>query len=492
MDSPMCEGCTPRSHTPVCCLDDHRFQPSSLPRADTVNNAIRGIGLRRGTLDSQISIERPHPSREGQSSDEAPQIRGGTRSRDFIQEKADHGSRASSLVGSVKGIDVDGSTEVETSSHPPPVRRTTLRRLQPLEKPGVSRASSKSSRSTSPPNSVDAFADPRRRERTNTIGSKTSSEFESGVQRTVSGGTHSRRPTFSDGKVTVPEIAIHAGSKRDSAEEDVCFPPPLEVTCETHTIDFEELEEFVADSRRERAQKLAERPEGHGVSSEKPASRVFTDLRRSPQGVHGPLPISDQYSLDQCMPNTDDVEKHAVADLEDVAYSLKRSPSTLKANVIEPTRFSFFSSELDLTIHAAEIKDLVMPGESFRDLFELSPEGGVWWLDVVNPTEEEVNVLSKAFSIHPLTSEDIKTQETREKVELFKQYYFVCFRSFFQMDKKSEDYMDAVNVYLVVFREGVLSFTFRQSPHAANVRRRIGRLRDYVALSSDWVCYALM
>jgi len=38
----------------------------------------------------------------------------------------------------------------------------------------------------------------------------------------------------------------------------------------------------------------------------------------------------------------------------------------------------------------------------------------------------------------------------------------------------------------------VISFTFRPSPHAVNVRKRIGKLRDYVALSSDWICYAMM
>ncbi|KAK1028329.1 hypothetical protein LTR33_017361, partial [Friedmanniomyces endolithicus] len=30
------------------------------------------------------------------------------------------------------------------------------------------------------------------------------------------------------------------------------------------------------------------------------------------------------------------------------------------------------------------------------------------------------------------------------------------------------------------------------NPHAANVRKRIGRLRDYVNLSADWICYALI
>lgn len=52
--------------------------------------------------------------------------------------------------------------------------------------------------------------------------------------------------------------------------------------------------------------------------------------------------------------------------------------------------------------------------------------------------------------------------------------------------------MDPVNYYMVVFRDGVLTFSFVDNPHASNVRKRIGKLRDYVSLSSDWICYAMM
>ncbi|KLJ07628.1 hypothetical protein EMPG_16898 [Blastomyces silverae] len=161
-------------------------------------------------------------------------------------------------------------------------------------------------------------------------------------------------------------------------------------------------------------------------------------------------------------------------------------------NENERNRFSFFSSEYQNTVHACELGGLVLDGETFRDLFHLGPEGGVWWLDVLNPTNDEVGAISRAFSIHPLTAEDIMMQEAREKVELFKQYYFVCFRSFYQLDKLSEDFLEPINVYLVVFREGIISFTYTENPHAANVRKRISKLRDYVSLSSDWVCYAMI
>ena len=47
-------------------------------------------------------------------------------------------------------------------------------------------------------------------------------------------------------------------------------------------------------------------------------------------------------------------------------------------------------------------------------------------------------------------------EETREKIELFRHYYFVCFRSFDQ-DQYSPTYLEPLNMYIIVFREGTLS-----------------------------------
>ena len=114
-----------------------------------------------------------------------------------------------------------------------------------------------------------------------------------------------------------------------------------------------------------------------------------------------------------------------------------------------------------------------------------------FWLDILSPTDTEMRVLSKTFGIHPLTAEDIMMQEAREKVELFRNYYFVNYRTF-EQDVNSENYLEPVNMYIVVFREGVLSFHFSMTPHPANVRRRIRQLKDYLILSSDWISYAII
>jgi magnesium transporter len=115
----------------------------------------------------------------------------------------------------------------------------------------------------------------------------------------------------------------------------------------------------------------------------------------------------------------------------------------------------------------------------------------VFWLDVLQPTYDEMRILSRAFGIHKLTAEDIMEQEAREKVELFRNYYFVNYRTF-EQDPESEDFMEPVNMYFVVFKGGVLSFHFSPMPHPANVRRRIRQLAEHQYTDSDWISYAII
>lgn len=135
---------------------------------------------------------------------------------------------------------------------------------------------------------------------------------------------------------------------------------------------------------------------------------------------------------------------------------------------------------------ALEIPPVIQPQKPVR-----YGDRPVWWLDVLSPTADEMKVIQKTFGIHPLTSEDIMLQEQREKVELFRNYYFVSYRSFDQ-DEESDRHLDPVNMYVVVFREGIISFHFDHTPHPANVRRRIRQLKDYIVLSADWISYAII
>ncbi|KAF9148018.1 CorA metal ion transporter, partial [Mortierella sp. AD010] len=95
------------------------------------------------------------------------------------------------------------------------------------------------------------------------------------------------------------------------------------------------------------------------------------------------------------------------------------------------------------------------------------------------------------FHVHPLTIEDISTEEVREKYEVFRHYYFVCFRTFDQ-DYNSGTYLQPASMYSVVFKEGLITFHFRPTTHHLNVLRRIEQLQSHITLTPDWINYALL
>lgn len=63
--------------------------------------------------------------------------------------------------------------------------------------------------------------------------------------------------------------------------------------------------------------------------------------------------------------------------------------------------------------------------------------------------------MRQTFRIHPLTAEDIQAQEQREKVELFPNYTFVCFRSF--DIEPITDQIKPYNYYCLIFKDGFLT-----------------------------------
>ncbi|KAJ3406284.1 CorA metal ion transporter [Chytridiales sp. JEL 0842] len=152
-------------------------------------------------------------------------------------------------------------------------------------------------------------------------------------------------------------------------------------------------------------------------------------------------------------------------------------------------RFMFYSDTTG-TLRSEYFEELDLRGVGMGVLEVL--ESGPFWLDVCNPSNEEMHMFTRVFGIHPLTTEDILTSDTREKCEVFPNYYFITIRSF-DGDEYSMTYLHPINVYIVVFRECVLSFHMSPVAHPNNVLRRIDQLKVYgLNISPDWLNYALI
>ena len=154
-------------------------------------------------------------------------------------------------------------------------------------------------------------------------------------------------------------------------------------------------------------------------------------------------------------------------------------------------RFTYFSSLTKQTVSSPTWKDL-LPSDGAEHLFpETSPSShDIWWLDVRDPTEQDVEAVSQFLDIHPLTAEDVISRETREKVEPFRDYYLVSFQTLVTGEDK--DIPSSAGVYILVFRQGTVTFSPSGCGHVRRVQERIRRMHDPTVLSAYWICYALM
>lgn len=159
----------------------------------------------------------------------------------------------------------------------------------------------------------------------------------------------------------------------------------------------------------------------------------------------------------------------------------------------EPSRFSYFSSQTQRVDFASSWDGLLSNGVDLplSEEKRQPDDEDVWWLDVYDASQEDVEAVADAFNIHPLTAEDVALQEKREKVEVFRNYYFISFRTLVS-DVKQEGYPSAAEFYILVFYNGAVTFSPPGCGHVGKVRNRIRKMQDPAMLSSDWICYALM
>lgn len=156
-------------------------------------------------------------------------------------------------------------------------------------------------------------------------------------------------------------------------------------------------------------------------------------------------------------------------------------------------RFSYFSSRTQSVDSSPTWEGLLLHHTAELPLSEekRQPNGDVWWLDVYDATQQDVEAVADAFNIHPLTAEDVAMRETREKVEVFRTYYFISFRTLVS-DAQADGYPSSAELYILVFYNGAVTFSPQGCRHVDRVRNRIRKMQDPAALSSDWICYALM
>ncbi|KAJ3573693.1 hypothetical protein NP233_g2265 [Leucocoprinus birnbaumii] len=174
-----------------------------------------------------------------------------------------------------------------------------------------------------------------------------------------------------------------------------------------------------------------------------------------------------------------------------------------------PYRFSFYSNSLSATIHARSLSELPADGQSFEDLFSgitqrsTDSSSGQQRQPALSTTDILGGVAPGPAGMNappPNFAEATSAFDGNNRRSLGVDAKMgqpsgdndTDGKTCFDQDPYSPTHLEPLNMYMIVFREGILSFHFRPTPHPQNVRRRIKQLKDYISVTSDWISYALI
>ncbi|KAJ2454771.1 CorA metal ion transporter [Coemansia sp. RSA 2336] len=158
-------------------------------------------------------------------------------------------------------------------------------------------------------------------------------------------------------------------------------------------------------------------------------------------------------------------------------------------------------SEGDNALHIATTRP-----RSSKPKPSYASNGGCFWLDVTNPTPDEMASLARVFNIHPLTVEDIMTEdEGRDKFETFSGYNFIVYRTIDYGEDAQSNYefnrgtegIATANFAIVLKQSCIL--TFHRTQELNHVPSVVARLLDLVPSESPlpivtpaYIAYALI
>lgn len=97
------------------------------------------------------------------------------------------------------------------------------------------------------------------------------------------------------------------------------------------------------------------------------------------------------------------------------------------------------------------------------------------WLDINNPTESTLEILSHVFDIHPLTIKDalIMRDGSHQKHEIFEHYHAIAMSEAFY--EPGSNILQSVDIFLVVLSDVIISIHHDVSGSVEDVKAQIKR-----------------
>jgi magnesium transporter len=129
--------------------------------------------------------------------------------------------------------------------------------------------------------------------------------------------------------------------------------------------------------------------------------------------------------------------------------------------------------------------------QSLSETFERMRErGGMSWIGLYRPSEEEIRAVADEFGIHALVVEDALAGHQRSKLERYGDVLFMVLRPARYLDASEE--VEFGEVHVLVGPDFVVTIRHAESPDLGRVRRRLEGDPTLLAHGPEAVLYAIL
>jgi magnesium transporter len=123
--------------------------------------------------------------------------------------------------------------------------------------------------------------------------------------------------------------------------------------------------------------------------------------------------------------------------------------------------------------------------------YELMQEkGGMAWIGLYRPDDEEVHSVAAEFGLHPLMVEDALSGHQRPKIERYGDTLFAVFKAARYVD--ADERVEFGEVHVVVGRDFAITIRHAETPNIAGIRKRLEGDEELLAMGPEAVLYAVI
>jgi magnesium transporter len=128
---------------------------------------------------------------------------------------------------------------------------------------------------------------------------------------------------------------------------------------------------------------------------------------------------------------------------------------------------------------------------SLDETYELAEsEAGMAWIGLYRPTDAELASVAEEFGLHHLAVEDASKGHQRAKLERYGQTLFVTLRPARYLD--ADERVEFGELHVFIGANFVVTIRHSETPDLANVRSRLERHPELLALGPEAVLYAVL